>query len=137
MRACVSSVETVEFASQGAVLRGRLYRWEGSRPGAAVVRAHGTPATIGMVADKFAEAFHDAGFTVFLYDHRGFGASGGEPRIEINPWLQARGYRDALTYLAARPDVDASRMALWGILGGGWDNIRCQPDRTSLRARGD
>ena len=51
-----------------------------------------------MVADKFAEAFHDAGFTVFLYDdHRGFGASGGEPRLEINPWLQAQGYRDALT----------------------------------------
>ena len=51
---------------------------------------------------------------VLLYDHRGFGASGGEPRLEINPWLPARGYRDALTCLAARPDVDGSRIALWG-----------------------
>ena len=59
--------------------------------------AHGTSATIGMVADQYAEAFHDAGLTVLPYDHRGFGASGGEPRLKINPWLQAQGYRDALT----------------------------------------
>ena len=32
MRASVSSVETVEFASQGAVLRGRLYHWPGHGP---------------------------------------------------------------------------------------------------------
>ena len=59
--------------------------------------AHGTSATIGMVADQYAEAFHDARLSVLLYDHRGFGASDGEPRLEINPWLQAQGYRDGLS----------------------------------------
>jgi uncharacterized protein len=110
----VSAVETVEFASQGAVLRGRLYHRAARRPQACVVMAHGTSATIGMVTDRYAEAFHDDGLAVLLYDHHGFGASGGEPRQEINPWIQARGYRDALTYLSGLPGIDPSRIALWG-----------------------
>ena len=110
----VSGFEAVEFASQDAVLRGRLYLRAGRRPRACIVMAHGTSATIGMVADRYAEAFHDAGLAVLLYDHHGFGASGGEPRLEINPWIQARGYRDALTYLCGHPGIDARRIALWG-----------------------
>ena len=110
----MSAVEAVEFASQGAVLRGRLYLRAARRPRACVVMAHGTSATIGMVADRYAEAFHDAGLAVLLYDHRGFGGSGGEPRLEINPWIQARGYRDALTYVSGHPGIDPDRIALWG-----------------------
>ena len=57
---------------------------------------------------------------VLLYDHRGFGASGGEPRRQINPWVQARGYRDALAYATTLEEVDASRIAIWGdSLSGG------------------
>jgi len=110
----VSAFEPVEFASQGAVLRGRLYSRAAGRPWACVVMTHGTSATIGMVIDRYAEAFHDAGLAVLLYDHHGFGASGGRPRFEINPWIQARGYIDALAYLSGRPDIDPLRIALWG-----------------------
>ncbi|HTQ42088.1 MAG TPA: alpha/beta hydrolase [Polyangiaceae bacterium] len=106
----------VEFPSEGATLRGRLYvRPSSGRPPAAVVMAHGLSATVsGMTADRYAEVFHDAGFAVLLYDHRNFGMSGGEPRQQINKWVQARGYRDALTFLSGRADVDGTRMAIWG-----------------------
>jgi uncharacterized protein len=110
----VPAVEMVEFASQGTVLRGRLYHGPAPRPSGGVVMTHGTSATIGMVTDRYAEVFHDAGLAVLLYDHHGFGASGGEPRQQINPWIQARGYRDALTHLCAHPGIDPSRIALWG-----------------------
>jgi hypothetical protein len=77
--------------------------------------AHGLSATIsGMTAERYAEVLHDAGFAVLLFDHRNFGISDGEPRQEINKWVQARGYRDAMNFLASRPDIDSSRMALWG-----------------------
>jgi pimeloyl-ACP methyl ester carboxylesterase len=57
---------------------------------------------------------------VLLYDHRGFGDSGGEPRRQINPWMEARGYRDAVSYGRSREGVDQSRVALWGdSLSGG------------------
>jgi hypothetical protein len=75
---------------------------------------HGLSATISMTADRYAESFRDAGFAVLLFDHRNFGISDGEPRQQINKWVQARGYRDAMSFLATRPDIDASRIAIWG-----------------------
>jgi fermentation-respiration switch protein FrsA (DUF1100 family) len=55
-----------------------------------------------------------------LFDHRGFGASGGEPRLQINTWIQARGYLDAIAFARGRADVEAERIALWGdSLSGG------------------
>jgi pimeloyl-ACP methyl ester carboxylesterase len=57
---------------------------------------------------------------VLLYDHRGFGASGGEPRLQINPWIQARGYRAAISFGCSLDEVDTRRVDLWGdSLSGG------------------
>lgn len=111
-----TSFEVLEFPSQGATLRGRLYRPSASASGSApvVVMAHGTSATITMTIDRYAEVFQAKGFAVFLYDHRNFGDSGGEPRQEINPWIQARGYCDAMTFLESVPDIDPGAIALWG-----------------------
>lgn len=109
-------VETpVEFVSQGAMLRGRLLTpaTPNDRLGT-VVMAHGTSATINMVAIEYARSFCRAGLAALIYDHRNFGRSEGEPRQEINPWIQCRGYLDALTFAATCPRVDPSRLALWG-----------------------
>ena len=82
--------------------------------------AHGFSATRHMTVDKYAEVFHAAGLAVLLYDHRGFGDSGGQPRQQINPWIQARGYRDAVSYARSLEGVDPSRVAIWGdSLSGG------------------
>jgi len=86
-----SMIEEVEFFSENALLRGLLFHPDeetGSSP--VIIMAHGTSATIHMVADKYAEAFQQAGFMVLLYDHRNLGRSEGEPRQEINPWIQCR-----------------------------------------------
>ncbi|MDP5362936.1 MAG: lysophospholipase, partial [Paracoccaceae bacterium] len=103
--------EDVAFMSEGSILRGRLYSHEvDDRP--TVVMAHGTSATITMAVDAYAEAIFTAGFNVLLYDHKNFGISDGEPRQEINPWIQARGYRDAVGYL--RQNRPKGPIALWG-----------------------
>jgi uncharacterized protein len=75
---------------------------------------HGTSATLTMVVDRYAEVFAEAGVSALLYDHRNLGISGGEPRQEINPWVQARGYRDAIDFSSGLEDHDASRIAIWG-----------------------
>jgi uncharacterized protein len=106
--------EAVEFPSEGATLRGRLYRPARDAPPCFLVMAHGTSATIRMVIDDYARAFHQAGFGVLLYDHRNLGESGGEPRQEINPWIQARGYRDAVAWLRRQADTANAKIALWG-----------------------
>ena len=105
----------VEFESEGAVLRGFLYgAVTGNPPFPVVVMAHGTSATIPMVTDRYAEAFAEAGVSALLYDHRNMGISGGEPRQEINPWVQSRGYRDAITFVSTIEDHDSSRIGVWG-----------------------
>lgn len=80
----------------------------------AVVMAHGTSATLQMVAIEYARAFARCGLAVLIYDHRNFGQSDGEPRSEINPWIQCRGYLDALTFACAHHAVDPERVGLWG-----------------------
>jgi hypothetical protein len=134
--------ENVAFQSEGATLRGRLYlgphrlrssnQEEGAQGAPIVVMAHGTSATITMVADRYAECLCEAGFAVLLYDHRNFGISDGEPRGEINPWVQARGYRDAIDYASSLPEIDKSRVAIWGL----WANDAASGSRRNGVRRG-
>lgn len=110
-----SGRRVVEFESEGAVLRGYLYRAvQGEPPFPLVVMTHGTSATIPMVTDRYAEVFVEAGVSALLYDHRNLGISGGEPRQEINPWVQCRGYRDAITFASIMEDHDPNRIGIWG-----------------------
>lgn len=114
--------QLVEFRSGDDTLRGWLYAWpQASRKRALVIMSHGFSATIGgMVADRFAEVFHDAGLSVLLYEHRSFGISDGLPRCEIDPFAQAREYRHAVDFALSLPGIDSERIALWGdSLSGG------------------
>ena len=106
----------IEFQSEGATLRGRLYLPENiSEKLPVVIMAHGYSATIeGMVADRYAEVFCKGGFAVVLYDHRNLGISDGEPRQQLDRWTQARGYRDAINFVTTLPQIDTSKIGLWG-----------------------
>lgn len=113
--------QDVKFESEGAELRGWLYIPGSQPPWPIVVMAHGFSATrLRMTADNYAEVFQSAGLAVLLYDHYGFGDSGGEPRLQVNTWRQARGYRDAVSYAGELANIDPQRIALWGdSLAGG------------------
>lgn len=108
----VPDYEPIEFMSDGATLRGRLYLPE-RRPAPVVIMGHGFSATIPMTMDRYAETFHRRGLAVLAFDHRGHGTSDGEPRGEINHWVQARGYIDAIGAVLALAQVGRSSIALW------------------------
>ena len=76
--------------------------------------AHGFSATRRDGLEPYAERFADAGFGVLLFDYRGFGESGGEPRQVIDIRGQQEDYRAAIRAAARVPWVDASRIALFG-----------------------
>ncbi len=97
------------------MLRGQLHEYGGAKRRPTVVMTHGFSATAtGMVADRYAEVIHSAGLNVLLFDNRGLGLSGGEPRLVLNEWTQLRGYRDALDFVGTLATVDPDRMAIWG-----------------------
>ncbi|MBX3200573.1 MAG: alpha/beta hydrolase [Labilithrix sp.] len=108
--------DDIEFATEdGVPLRGWLYRAQGvTGPAPCIVMAHGFSATKEMYLDDFAEVFSRAGFAVLVYDNRNLGASGGEPRGEIDPWRQIADYRTAITWVSARAEVDPKRIGVWG-----------------------
>jgi fermentation-respiration switch protein FrsA (DUF1100 family) len=107
--------EDVEFQAEGVTLRGWLYSPDAADgPVPTVVMAHGFSAVKEMYLDRFAEVFADAGLAALVFDNRNFGASDGEPRQEIDPWVQVRDYRHAITYVGTRAEVDAGRIGVWG-----------------------
>ena len=105
----------IEFSAEGVTLRGWLYLPDaGGPPHPVVVMAHGYSAVKEMYLDRFAEVFAQAGLAALVFDNRGFGASDGEPRLEIDPWAQVRDYRHAITYARTLPEVDRERVGVWG-----------------------
>jgi dienelactone hydrolase len=69
------------------------------------------------VAD--ARRFSSAGYVVLSIDYRTFGGSGGEPRAQLHPLDQVEDFRNAISYLQERDDVDAGRIGIWGTSFGG------------------
>jgi uncharacterized protein len=107
--------QDIAFNAEGTTLRGWLYTPEsGNGPFPTIVMAHGFSAVKEMYLDKFAEAFAQAGLAALVFDNRNFGASDGEPRQEIDPWMQVRDYRHAITYAQTRTEVDDKRIGVWG-----------------------
>jgi uncharacterized protein len=104
----------VEFPSCGATLRGQLLVPKTEGPHAAIAMAPGMSGVKEGSIMKFAEFFASGGFAVLAYDNINFGSSGGEPRQEVDPVLQRRGYRDAITFLSLRPEIEVERIGIFG-----------------------
>src|SRR5713226_6290430 len=109
-----------------------LPKGDGAHP--AITMAHGFAGTREHGLERFARAFATAGFVVLVHDHRNFGTSGGDLRGDVDPWVQIRDWRRAISYLEARPEVDPSRLGLWGtsyagghalVLGATDRRLRC------------
>lgn len=108
-------VTDVEFDADGTTLRGWLYRPRaGAAAAPAVVMAHGYNCIKELYLDRYAAAIADAGHVVLAYDHRNFGESDGEPRQELDPWVQVRDYRNAITFVQTLDRVDPERVGIWG-----------------------
>jgi cephalosporin-C deacetylase-like acetyl esterase len=107
--------QDVEFpVERGVTLRGWLFVPDGPAPHPAITMAHGFAGVKEHGLERFARAFADAGFVVLVHDHRGFGASDGSPRFDIDPWVQIADWRRAISFLESHPLVDAGRIGLWG-----------------------
>jgi uncharacterized protein len=103
------------FMSEGRALRGWLFIPEGDGPFPGVVMSSGFAGVKeGFLGNPFHAVVAEAGVVVLLYDHANTGTSDGEPRQELDPILQQRGYQDAITFLATREEVDAARIGIWG-----------------------
>jgi uncharacterized protein len=106
----------VEFGVDGGDrLRGWLFlpsKRAGPLP--AISLAHGYAGVKEHGLERFARAFAEAGFVGLVHDHRNFGASDGAVRHDIDPWRQIADWRRAISFLETQPEVDATRIGVWG-----------------------
>jgi fermentation-respiration switch protein FrsA (DUF1100 family) len=125
----------VRIPAEGGIELGAwLFLPERDGPHAAITMAHGFAGTKEHGLERFAQAFAAAGFVVLVHDHRNFGTSDGDLRGDIDPWRQIADWRRAISYLEPRPEVDPTRIGLWGssyagghalVLGATDRRLRC------------
>lgn len=109
--------EEVSFASRGVALAGWFVPGaDGQAPWPAVVLVHGWSSNAAENL-PIASALRQAGLATLLFDARGHGASSGDGPITI--LKLAEDVLAAVSYLAARADVDAARLGVLGRSIGG------------------
>lgn len=109
------------FYSAGFKLVGTLYLPDNVRPGdkrPTVLCGHGLRANRKVILPDFARAFTRHGYAAFVFDYRGFGDSEG-PKWRLIARERDEDIINATTFLGLQPEVDASRIALFGISYGG------------------
>jgi dipeptidyl aminopeptidase/acylaminoacyl peptidase len=116
--------EEVRFRSGGVTLAGTLTLPVAQGKHAAVVLVHGSGATPRNDGAVFAAYFASRGFAVLTYDKRGIEQSGGkwpgEAATTQSVDVYARDAEAAARFLAAQPEIDATRLGLTGASQAGW-----------------
>jgi uncharacterized protein len=115
----------VRFFSHGSALAGTLLLPDGASEANPVAAVAQGPGWLGLRDAKLYEPYHAgllaAGIAVLVFDYRGFGDSEGDATY-FDPMAQVADWRNALTYLESRPEIDGSRLGAFGSGGTGGGN---------------
>jgi uncharacterized protein len=111
-----------------------LYRPEGAGPHPAIVMAHGFAAVKAGGLAPFAEAFCREGFAAIPFDYRQWGGSSGEPREVVSVPRQREDYRTVIDWAVTHPDIDETRIFVWGTSFSGMHAVEIAA--TDARPRG-
>ena len=115
------SATPVTFYSEGFKLVGDLYRPDGLAPGerrAGILLCHGYTGVKDLYLPDNARVLAEAGYVVLAFDYKGWGGSEG-PRTRLAPYSRVADAQAALTWLGAQPEVDESRLGIYGTSYGG------------------
>jgi dienelactone hydrolase len=128
--------QTVDFRSGDSFCSAWLYLPDtvSKTPAPVVVMGHGLGATRELGLAPYAERFAAAGIAVLVFTYRHLGDSGGQPRQMLSMTKQLADWDAALEYAARLPEVDRSRIAIWGSSLGGGHAIAVAARHPELRA---
>ncbi len=117
--------EDVRFHSQGSAIAATLLLPDAASaadPAPGIVQG---PGWLGLRDAKLYAPYHEAllaaGFAVLVFDYRGFGDSEGDATY-LDPMDQVADWRNAITYLQTRPEIDPDRIGVFGSGGTGGGN---------------
>ncbi|WP_380871672.1 peptidase [Sphingomonas sp. DBB INV C78] len=108
--------ERVTFRSGGETCVGDLFHPPGAAPDERlplIILGNGYGGLRGPVC-PVAKLFAQSGYRALAIDYRYFGESGGSPRGSLFPLDQVEDFRNAISAMRRRTDVNADAIALWG-----------------------
>jgi dienelactone hydrolase len=125
---------SVQFASGETFCSAWLYLPTGVKQPPVVVLGHGLGAVREMRLDAYSERFAAAGIATLAFTYRYFGDSGGTPRQLMSVRRQLADWDAALEFIKSSPEVDGSRVAIWGSSFGGGHAIQVASRHPELKA---
>jgi uncharacterized protein len=121
----MATTEQVRFYSHGSAIAGTLMLPDGASADHPVPGVAQGPGWLGLRDAKLYAPYHEgllaAGIAVLVFDYRGFGDSEGDATY-FDPMNQVEDWRNAITYLESRPEIDSSRLGAFGSGGTGGGN---------------
>ena len=121
----MATSEEVRFHSQGSAVAATLTLPDGAGPDHRVPGVVQGPGWLGLRDAKLYRPYHEAllaaGMAILVFDYRGFGDSDGDATY-LDPMDQVVDWRNAVTYLTTRPEIDAGRIGTFGSGGTGGGN---------------
>ncbi|KAK5703301.1 hypothetical protein LTR97_004250 [Elasticomyces elasticus] len=112
---------TVEFLSDGHVIRGVLGVPDGDGPFPIVILGQGLAGLKEWTLPEVGAALIQVGIAAMWFDYRNFGDSDGLPRDEVSHYGRLQDWHDAISYAASLPEVDVRKLGIWGTSLGGRD----------------
>lgn len=116
------NIHPVRYKLNGIDISANIYtpaNYDPSRKYPAVVVAHPNGGVKEQVAGLYAQRLAESGYITIAADAAYQGASGGEPRNVDKPANRIEDIRGMADYITQYPGVNADRLGLLGICGGG------------------
>lgn len=122
------------FDSHGARCAAWLTLPQAPGPHPVIVLAHGFGANHTMSIAQYEQHFAGAGIATLAFDYRHTGDSGGLPRQRLNLRRHREDITAALDFARSLPELDGTRIALWGTSLGAMHVLKVAARRDDLAA---
>ncbi|WP_242650024.1 alpha/beta hydrolase [Rodentibacter trehalosifermentans] len=120
------NIQTVHYKANGVDAVANVYtpaNFDPSKKYPAIVVAHPNGGVKEQVAGLYAQKLAEQGYITIAFDAAYQGGSGGEPRYIDKPQFRTEDIRAAADFISTFKGVDANRLGLLGICGGGGYSI--------------
>jgi fermentation-respiration switch protein FrsA (DUF1100 family) len=132
-----TTIERVTFPNRHITIVGNLYQpkeFDKNKKYPAILVGHPAGGVKEQAAGLYAQKLAEQGFIALAFDASYQGESGGEPRYLEDPAVRVEDFRAATDYLSIHASVDANRIGVLAICGGGGFAIKAAQTDHRLKA---
>ncbi|TKC01544.1 alpha/beta hydrolase [Pedobacter cryotolerans] len=131
------NIQSVTYKLNGIEIAANVYtpaNYDAGKKYPAIVVAHPNGGIKEQTAGLYAQRLAEAGYITIAADAAFQGASGGEPRHTDKPFYRTEDIRGMADFIANFPGVEANRLGVFGICGGGGYTLKASQSDKRLKA---